>query len=235
MNPFADQGYFLLRWFHFLAGVTWIGMLYYLNFAQTPFLAKAEGPVKSAVIRGLHPIVLWYFRWGAMLTFLTGVLTFFILWHGQKQAPSSPGMTLLLTGMLMGTVMWFNVWFVIWPRQKLVIQSAEETAAGRPALPGLDAAAARAGVASRTNVLLSVPMLLLMGGRSMAGGLGWAAESPLMFWIVALILIGAIEFNALSGPALPKQPLLKTVKGVLHSGFALAIVFFVAGALLLRG
>ncbi len=73
MEIFSLEGwYFILRWFHFLVGITWIGILYYFNFIQTPFFATAEAPVKSAMIRGLVPNALWWFRWGAMFTFLTG-------------------------------------------------------------------------------------------------------------------------------------------------------------------
>ena len=121
---------FLLRWIHFLAGVTWIGVLYYFNFIQTPFFGtELGGQAKSAMTRGLVPNALWWFRWGAMFTFLSGWLIVLAkLGHGMGLG--SGYMTRILTGGLMGTFMFINVWFVIWPAQKIVIANAENVAAG---------------------------------------------------------------------------------------------------------
>ena len=146
MELFTQEGWlFLLRWIHFLAGITWIGILYYFNFLQTPFFATPlGGEAKSAMMRGLAPNALWWFRWGAMFTFLTGWLIVVIrmLTGGAGMNYFAP----ILTGGILGSLMWFNVWFVIWPRQRMTIASAISVAAGGEADP---AAAKQAPVAAR--------------------------------------------------------------------------------------
>ena len=110
-----EYGEFLLRWIHFLAGITWIGVLYYFNFIQTPFFgSELGGGAKSAMTRGLVPNALWWFRWGAMFTFLSG-WTIVLMKLGHGFSLTDGYMTRILTGGLMGTFMWANVWFVIWP------------------------------------------------------------------------------------------------------------------------
>src|SRR5881275_2098709 len=131
----AEAWLFLLRWFHFLAGITWIGMLYYFNFVQTPFFASAEPAVRTGMIAGsLVGRALWWFRWGAMLTFITGWLYIlyvsFHLYGGLREfAATSYGWKIFFGGML-GSVMWANVWFVIWPGQQVVMRSADQVATG---------------------------------------------------------------------------------------------------------
>ena len=215
---------FLLRWIHFLAGITWIGLLYYLNFAQTPFFAETDAPVRSGAQQKLLTRVMWWFRWGAMITFLSGLIYLLHYWLG-KRGVGDPGTWIILLGGLLGTVMWANVWFVIWPRQKIVIQNALDTAAGKPANPATAAAGARAGLASRTNVVFSIPMLFLMGAASHlplpkpASGAG--------FWLISLILIGLVELNSLTcAPAKPTTKPLATIKGTLWCGFILTVVFY---------
>ena len=115
MEIFSIDGwYVLLRWFHVLAGITWIGMLYYFNFVQTPFFgSELGGQAKGAMTRGLVPNALWWFRWGAMFTFITGWLIV-LTKLGHDGVPLGSGyMTRILTGGLLGTFMWANVWFVI--------------------------------------------------------------------------------------------------------------------------
>jgi len=165
MESFSLEGwYILLRWFHVLSGIVWIGMLYYLDLAQTPFFAtELGGQAKSLMVRGLMPNVLWWFRWGAMFTFATGWLIV-LTKLGHDRVPLASGyMTLILTGGVMGTLMWYNVWFVIWPIQRRVIASAEAVAAGGQADAEAAKLAPNAGLASRTNTLLSIPMLFFMG------------------------------------------------------------------------
>ena len=157
---------FLLRYMHFLAGVCWIGVLWYFNFIQTPFFGtELGGQAKSAVTRGLVPNALWWFRWGDMFTFLRGWCMVMMKLHSGV-GMDSPYMTKILTGGLMGTFMWANVWFVIWPAQQVVIANAENVAAGGEANPEAAARAGRAGMASRTNTLFSIPMLFFMGSAS---------------------------------------------------------------------
>ena len=144
----GDGVLFLLRWIHFLAGITWIGLLYYFNFVQTPFFAETEAPVRSGAQQKLLPRAMWWFRWGAMITFISGWLYLLIRAHQGGFFAGSYGWAILLGG-LIGSLMWANVWFVIWPGQKVVIQNALDTAAGKPAnpaaAPGAPAPASRRG------------------------------------------------------------------------------------------
>jgi uncharacterized membrane protein len=121
--------------------------------------------------------------------------------------------------------MWANVWFVIWPKNKIVIQNAIDTAAGKPANPAAPSAGARGGLASRTNVLLSIPMLFFMGSASHL-----ALPKPrngAVFWIVALVIVALVEANALCGaPGKGAAKPLATIKGTLWAGFILAAVFY---------
>jgi uncharacterized membrane protein len=222
--------YFLFRWFHFLAGTTWIGILYYFNFIQTPFFGTdLGGEAKGPMTRGLVPKALWWFRWGAMFTLITGVFIIMMkLGHGTPLA--SGYMTRILTGALMGTLMWANVWFVIWPAQQVVIANANKVASGGAADASAAARAARAGLASRTNTLLSIPMFFFMASAehfpSLTSSLDTGGGSLSLYWILAIVVIGLGEAGALLGPGLPTQKPLASVKGTIHAGFAVAIVLF---------
>jgi len=226
MALFTESGFlFLLRWLHFLSGVTWIGLLYYLNFAQVPFFAETDAPVRSGAQQKLLPRVMWWFRWGAMITFLSGLIYLLHYWLG-KRGIGDPGTWVILLGGLLGTIMWANVWFVIWPKQKIIIQNAVDTAAGRPANPAAGPAGARAGLASRTNTLMSIPLLFFMGAASHLQSLG-IPRSGATFWIVALVIMALVELNALMGtPGKGGAKPLATVSGTLWSGFILTAVYY---------
>jgi uncharacterized membrane protein len=221
----TDGVLFLLRWIHFLAGITWIGILYYFNFVQTPFFAETEPPVRVGAQQKLLPRAMWWFRWGAMITFLAGWLYLFIKAHQGGFFAGSYGWAILLGG-LIGSVMWANVWFVIHPKQKIVIQNAIDTGAGRPANPAAAPSGARAGLASRTNTALSIPMLFFMGAAS-----HFALPIPksgVVFWVVALVILLLVEINALTGtPGKGGAKPLATVSGTLWMGFILALIFYV--------
>jgi uncharacterized membrane protein len=152
---------FLLRWLHFLAGITWIGMLYYFNFVQTPFFAKAEPAVRTGMIAGsLVGRALWWFRWGAMITFITGWLyvlhVMFAQYGGVREFFATAYAWKIFFGGMLGSLMWFNVWFVIWPNQQKALGL-------KPAEDDVKAKAARvAMLGSRTNLVLSIPMLYCM-------------------------------------------------------------------------
>ena len=221
----GDGFLFLLRWIHFLSGITWIGLLYYFNLVQVPFFGETEAPVRSGAIQKLVPRALWWFRWGAMFTFLSGWL---IILHRMGQGgffAGSYGWAILLGG-LMGSVMWANVWFVIWPNQKTVIANAVNTAAGKPADPAAAPAGARAGLASRTNTMLSIPMLFYMGAASHLALP--VPRSGAVFWVVALVILLLIELNALKGaPGQGAAKPLATVSGTIWTGFIVAAVYYV--------
>jgi uncharacterized membrane protein len=124
--------------------------------------------------------------------------------------------------------MWANVWFVIWPAQQVVIKSAEQVAGGGAAIPEAAARGARAGLASRTNTLFSIPMLFFMGSA-----MHWQTfnngTNDAIYWVITLALIVAFELNALVGTGQARQKMLGTVKGTIHAGLALALVLYLIG------
>ena len=236
MALLSDSGLlFLLRWLHFLAGITWIGLLYYFNFVQTPFFAETDAPVRSGAQQKLLPRALWWFRWGAMITFLSGLLYLLHYWI-EKRGLGDPGTWVILLGGLLGTVMWANVWFVIWPKQKIVIQNAIATAAGQPANPAAAPAGARAGIASRTNVVFSIPMLFYMGAASHLPDLAenFSRGPKIAMAVISALIILLIEANALWGtPGKGAAKPLATVNGTVWAGFILAAIFYVLFEILL--
>jgi len=196
---------FIFRWAHVLFGITWIGMLYYFNFVQTEYFKEAEAGAKADAMKKLAPRALWWFRWGAMFTFLTGLY----LLMSIKAFSNFAASPVIWVGTLAGTLMFLNVWLIIWPNQKIVLGLA----------PGDGpAAAAKAGRASRTNTLFSGPMLFgMLGSKHLyiedAGGIGFYA-------CVAVILL--LEAKALFGTLGP----LATIKGVIHCSIALTGVLW---------
>ena len=124
----------LVRWGHTLFGIAWIGLLYYFNFVQTEYVKVADPDAKSDVMKKLAPNALWWFRWAAFFTFVTGVT---LLYYLQVLATTE-----IVLGSIMGTLMMLNVWGIIWRNQKIVIGLKEGDAV---------AAGAKAGLASRTN------------------------------------------------------------------------------------
>ncbi|HEV8510813.1 MAG TPA: urate hydroxylase PuuD [Gemmatimonadales bacterium] len=224
----------VLRWLHFLAGITWIGLLYYFNFVQGPFMAEADPATKSAATQKLIPRALAWFRWSAVLTFLTGAA---IIGKRIGESPdgsaawSSAWAITILTGALFGTVMLINVWGVIWRNQKIVIASAVAAASGGQANAAAPAAARRAFLASRTNVVFSVPMLFFMGAATHmtlpAGG------NHAAYWTSMIVLVALLEINALTAKTgLTTKPIEK-VPGVIVTGFVVWAVVYALGRWLL--
>lgn len=221
----VDGAKFLLRWFHYFFGIVWIGHLYYFNFVQGAFFAEIDAATKNNCISKLVPRALWWFRWGAMFTFITGLLILGLHAHqfGVEIFVSSWGAS-ILTGAALATCMWFNVWFVIWPKQQIVIQSAQQVLSGGQALPDAAASGARALQASRTNTLFSIPMLFYMGAASHLAISTSLDSSYMLYTIIVGALILLLELNALVGKKLGP---ITSVKGVIHCGFALAVVIYV--------
>lgn len=228
MALFSDAGIqFVLRWIHFLAGITWIGLLYYFNFVQGPFFAEADASTRSVATQKLVPRALWWFRWSAMLTFLSGLAILTL----RRASWSDPWGLTILTGATFGTVMFLNVWLVIWPNQKVVVANAVATAGGGQANPATAGAARRAFLASRTNVVYSFPMLFFMGAAShftlSAGG------NRGLWAILLLAIIALFQINALAGGAGPTKKPIETVRGVIVTGFVTAaLVYLIAQAVL---
>jgi len=152
------------RWFHILAGVMWIGLLWYFNVVQTPGLAAAAadkgGPGGAGISKYIAPTALLWFRWAAVFTWLTGAYYLWATGALQGAFELQSGFRTIGVGAWFGTIMLFNVWVFIWPNQKKILgivpATDEEKAAARKT----------AGMASRVNFVLSVPMLLCMGAAA---------------------------------------------------------------------
>jgi len=154
---------FVIRWLHVMSGVMWIGLLWYFNFVQTPSMPKIPDEQKPAIGKVIAPAALFWFRWAALATVVTGlILTWMMGSIGSLMTFARPN-TAIAIGMWLGLVMAFNVWFIIWPNQKkalgIVQVSAEEKAA----------AAKLAGMTSRINTMLSIPMLFCMVAQQNGG------------------------------------------------------------------
>jgi uncharacterized membrane protein len=220
----------LTRWIHIIAGITWIGLLYYFNFVQAPFFAETEDAVKGAATRQLVPRALAWFRYAALVTFLAGLALLLIRLEvgGADLVFGSAYGFAVLTGGILGTLMFLNVWGVIWPKQKIVIGSAKAVAGGGAADPRAADATRRALLASRTNVVFSVPMLLFM---AISGhGFFLLRESTtgerLAYWLIFGGLVALIQGNALFGlTGAAKKPLEK-VASVIWSGVVLAVILY---------
>ena len=170
---------YILRWGHIMFGIIWLGHLYFFNLVNIPFQGGLDKELKAKVNPGLLLRAIWWFRWGAMYTFLFGIALF--IWHylapeknlmstdGAGNAVMSGRAMWILFGMLLGTIMWFNVWFVIWPRQKLILGGM---AAGTPH-PDAAKLAATATKASRFNTYASGPMLYGMLGATHFGAMSF--------------------------------------------------------------
>jgi len=154
---------FVIRWLHVMSGVMWIGLLWYFNFVQTPSMPKIPDEQKPAIGKVIAPAALFWFRWGAMATIVTGVILAGMNGYLVSALTLTKGVHAIGIGMWLGAIMWFNVWFIIWPNQKkalgIVQVSAEEKAA----------AAKLAGMTSRINTMLSIPMLFCMVAQQNAG------------------------------------------------------------------
>jgi uncharacterized membrane protein len=151
----------LFRYFHVLSGVMWIGLLWYLNFVQIPSMPKLTDEQKPAITKVIAPAVLFWFRWAALATILTGLIVAYLNGYIHQALMLGFGSgggksTAIGIGMWLGLIMAFNVWFIIWPNQKKALGIVEVTPEEKPA------ALKKAVMASRVNTLLSLPMLLSM-------------------------------------------------------------------------
>lgn len=198
---------FIFRWAHVLFGMVWIGMLYYFNFVQAEYFKEAEAGAKADAMKKLAPRALWWFRWGAMFTFLTGL----ILLRLVGADTSIMGMPVIWVGAVLGTLMFLNVWLIIWPAQQVVLGMKEGDS---------PAAAARAGLASRTNTLFSAPMLFCMLGSKHLYTLAGDVSATGFYGCVILVLL--LEANALFGKTGP----LTSITGVVHCSIGLTGVLW---------
>jgi len=154
---------FVFRWLHVMSGVMWIGLLWYFNFVQTPSMPKIPDEQKPAVSKVIAPTALFWFRWSALATVVTGAIIAGMNGYLGSALMLTKGVHAIGIGMWLGLVMAFNVWFIIWPNQKKalgIVQVSPEQKA---------AAAKTAGMTSRINTMLSIPMLFCMVAQQNAG------------------------------------------------------------------
>ena len=165
-----DWFLFLIRALHILSGIMWIGLLYYFNFVSTPSMPKIPDEQKPALSKVITPTALFWFRWGAMSTIFFGIglaaMNGYLLEAYTLDAMEgfiNYNFLMIGIGMWLGTIMWFNVWFVIWPNQKIALGLVDAPADAKPK------AARTAGMFSRINTMLSLPMLYCMVAQSHGG------------------------------------------------------------------
>ncbi len=203
---FNGSGQAIGRYAHYLAGITWIGLLYFFNFIQGSAFAEMSEGARGEALRKITWRTLWWFRWGAALTWVSGI---WILAHQRAFGElfpdywnTSQGMGIAF-GAILGTTMAANVWMVIWPAQQIVIGSSTAVAEGGAADPEAPAAAKRAGRASRVNTLFSIPLLWFMmwpshfGNRFGGPDALPSAGSRWVIWIIFLVIWAVMELSAL--------------------------------------
>lgn len=238
-------GEMLGRYVHYLAGVTWIGMLYYFNFVQTPAFAEVSDATRSEAMRTITWRALWWFRFGALLTFLSGVWLLGIQKYLGENFDffwKTPGGTSILIGAGFGITMFLNVWLVIWPAQQVIIGNARNVAEGKEADPAAAARAKPAARASRANTLMSIPMLFFMGFTSHLAPLYAGADGSGPFVLVIIIwlaILAVIELTALGKLGGYDSPLAKlafdTHKNTIIAGFVVWAVLLILGFELIIG
>lgn len=221
---FTEEGLtMVLRWIHFFAGVAWIGHLYYFNFVQGAFMPEVDANVKNNVFAKLVPRAMWWFRYGALYTFLSGFIM--LLFAGRDLGADfmrTPYGIFIYTGALLGICMFLNVWLIIWPIQKRLISNGEIVLNG--GVPDATAAskAPKALLASRTNTMFSIPLLFFMAAaRHMPLNIPDGFSPGSVLSVITLIVLG-LELNAIKG----KLGFMTTVKGVIHCGLALLVVLY---------
>jgi uncharacterized membrane protein len=197
----TDGGlYFLSKYFHVLVGITWIGLLYFFNFVQVPAFAEMGVDARGEALRKITWRALWWFRWAAAATFVTGVVMLGIA-GGDFKMTTGRGAAIYM-GALLATTMFLNVWGVIWRAQKINIGNSVSLAEGGPGIPGAAEAAKKGARASRVNVFFSIPMLFFMLFAShysaLYGDFG-TREGGKVFgaWVVLLVIWAFAEASAL--------------------------------------
>lgn len=195
-----DAGAFYSRWTHVVVGVAWIGLLYFFNLVQVPAFAEMEPAARTNALDKLTWRALWWFRWAALATVVTGILL--LIFQEQYKGDylkTAPGIS-ISAGILLGLTMFVNVWAIIWRAQKVVIGSARAVQAGGEADPAAAEAGRRALLASRMNTIFSLPLLLFMVGTShfpYGSGLDTTGGKRALFWAVFIVVWLLMELNAL--------------------------------------
>ena len=224
---FSKEGFhWLFRWWHVVFGVAWIGLLYYFNYVQVPAFATMDAPVRNSVIDKLVPRALWYFRFAAAATAVTGIIMIALYADNYKYNYGQA----IYSGALIGLIMLYNVWMVIWPKQQIVIANARGLLEDREADPATADAGRRALIASRTNSVLSIPMLMFMTGAQNFLGQSDPVSPAIIYWIIFLAVVGALEANALGfigGVNGPGTKPLGDHKNIAYIGVPVALLFLI--------
>jgi uncharacterized membrane protein len=239
---------FISRYLHVLVGITWIGLLYYFNFVQVPAFAEMEAAARNNAIDKLASRALWWFRWAAVATVVTGILIlgFQTGTGGEGSALSDMdyfksvrGMS-IATGILFALTMFLNVWGIIWRNQKIVIANARNVQAGGEADPNAAAAGRTALLASRMNAIFSLPMLIFMVGTShFPYNISEApsGSTRLLYWAITLVIWAVLEASALGfiGGTKPGgiNAIFDTHKNALITGAIYAVVMLAVFSLVL--
>jgi uncharacterized membrane protein len=217
-------GLWILRWWHVVFGIAWIGLLYYFNFVQVPAFPTMEAAHRNGAIDKLVPRALWYFRFAALATAITGLAM--LGWSGGDYfQDGNYGGHSIYMGSLIALVMLANVWLVIWPNQQIVISNARGLLEGKPADPATAAAGRKALLASRTNAIFSIPMLMFMTGTQNY----FQGVKPLvvLMWIAVVAVVVVLEASALGFIGGMEGPLTKPLashKNIAHIGVPIALV-----------
>ena len=203
LDIFSKDGFaFLSRWSHVVVGITWIGLLYYFNFVQVPAFAEMEGAARNNAIDKIASRALWWFRWAAVATVVSGllILGFQDQLDDMSYFKSAPGMA-IATGILLALTMFVNVWGIIWRNQKIVIANARNVQAGGEADPAAAGAGRKALLASRMNTIFSLPMLVFMVGTQHFPydkvSFEPSGSKRAIYWLIMLVVWIAFELNAL--------------------------------------
>jgi uncharacterized membrane protein len=242
-------GAFASRWAHVVVGITWIGLLYYFNFVQVPAFAEMEAPARNNALDKLAWRALWWFRWAAVLTVLTGISILLFQSDGKAQLfngdywKSIFGMS-IATGIVLALIMFLNVWGVIWRKQQVVIANARNVQAGGEADPNAAPAGRLGLMASRQNTIFSFPMLMFMVGTAhfFGSGTGWefapSSGTRITYYIIGIAIAAVLELNALgiiggTGPG-GTNWMYDSHKNALIAGGVLVVVYYVVFYLIFK-
>jgi uncharacterized membrane protein len=236
---------FGFRWLHILAGITWIGLLYYFNLVQVPALAEYgdEARARNMTLDKVARRALWWFRWAAVATLVLGLLiTGATEDYYQDFFDRANGVSIFI-GMIFGVTMAANVWMVIWPQQRVVLANAANLISGGEANPAAAGAGRKALLASRQNLIFSVPMLWFMVAtphfyNSAAFSFSLSAGEAWGFIIIALVIGALLELNALgvfggTGPGPLKWP-YENHRNAIITSFIFVIVLWLISEIILE-
>ena len=250
MELFTQDGLaFVTRWLHVLAGIAWIGLLYYFNLVQVPAFAAYgdEAKARNVSIDKLARRALWWFRWAAVVTLVLGLLiigvteNYMLDFMSDVETNDTAHDAAIFVGMILGILMAANVWMVIWKNQKTVLANAANVLAGGEADPNAAAAGRRALLVSRQNMIFSVSMLFFMVGAAHFYGGAFDGDSggAWTFVIVSSVIVALLQLNALGklGGTAATNKLLwpyESHKNAMISAGILFVVLYVLSEIFLK-